>query len=129
MISISKIRKFYNRPPPALLVMPKFGLDTATLGLSQRMRRGLALAFICAIFSAMIVYVWAVNAMLFGGEAIQKGNAVFTVLEREHSALESVIAERRSPSWLEETARIHGMVDVIDVRYLKPAQSVALLRQ
>ena len=128
MILFSKIREFHRSPTMALPAAPKFWPDTAALNADWRIRRGLAAVFICIVFGAMVVYVWAVNAMLFDGEAIQKGNAIFAALEREHSALESILAERQSPSWLEEAARVNGMVEVLGVRYLKSSQSVALLR-
>lgn len=128
MILFSRIREFYHDSAITLPAMQKFASGSIVLSVDQRKRRGLAVVFICVIFSAMAVYVWAVNAMLFDGEAIQKGNAVFAALEREHSALESILAERQSPSWLEDAARVNGMVEVAEVRYLKSAQSVALLR-
>lgn len=127
MILLSKIMEFYRLPEKELSVIPKFELDTTSFGLSRRMRRGLALAFICTVFSAMAAYIWAVNTILFDGIAIQKNNAVAAILEREYSDLESILAERQSPLWLEETARINGMVEVTDVRYLRPGESVALL--
>lgn len=76
--------------------------------------------------AAVAVYVITANLILLEGESIKRDQAALRALEREYSALESIVAQRQSPSWLEEQSQVHGLVEISGVRYLIGEPAVAL---
>lgn len=91
-------------------------------------RPWLGLFFGGIIFTAAVLYIVSVNGMLLSGEAIRKGGDTLKQLEREYALLEGSAIQHESPAWLEGESRKSGMVDVGVLRYVSPAESVALSR-
>lgn len=119
------IRQIPSPPSVATLAMPRALTFRFSVGLSTR---GIAAALIGVGIAAMSLYIAAVNTLLLDGETLRHGQGILVSLERDVANLEELIAERRSPSWVQESSRRFGMVSVTSVRYLRTDQPVAVAR-
>lgn len=126
---LATIQRIYRQPLAAVITLPRFHLSkTAAFAVGERARWRLALLAAATGLAAIIVYVAAVNVLLLSGEAIKKETAAVATLERQLSALRNLSVERQSPSRLQASAIAHGMVKVVEVRYLITEKFIALSR-
>lgn len=103
-------------------------LKLAAIAVPLSLRRGVAIGAVILALVSVLLYILAVNAILFHGIALQRSAAALGELERDRAALEGELFQRRSPAWLAKTADGYGMVGATGVRYLTPPPPVALSR-
>lgn len=96
--------------------------------LDRRWRARLAGLLVGLGVASLALYVAAVNTILLGGEELQRLEAKLLELEARAASLESEVVARQSPSWLEEQARLAGLVEVAGVRYLEGGGPFVLWR-
>ena len=115
----------YREPHAMTSALPLRLLGAWSL-VGERRRQWLAIAAIACIACAAAAYIVAVNAMVLAGEEMRRQGVELAKLEQRHALLQSVLAERQSPAWLQVRAMNHGMVEAVSIRYLRAHEPIAL---
>ena len=108
--------------------MPRAFPRVFAFTLAPRIRFWVSALLIVVGVVAVVSYIFAVNAMLFSGAAIEDHRQALRMLAEERSRLQDVAARQLAPSWLEEASRVQGMVAADGIRYLRENDSWAQAR-
>ena len=124
MSAYSTTYQFFSYATAKAAVLPRS--FAWRIGIGRDLRFGGVIGLLGLGLAAVAVYVITANFILLEGESIKRDQAALRTLEREYSALESIVAQRQSPSWLEEQSQAYGLVEISGVRYLMGEPAVAL---